>query len=164
MNKVFQNEPVIAFKCNKNLKELIGSNKIENNIVKRINKSTLKPGKCFSSFGNSKTPCCNQVITTLTFKSQQNLEKVDTRFNIRLNNHRNDVKNPHPKTILASKHLQEESHNFNKHKKFIIIEKLANTKKPKEILRQRLIERGNFWIQTLEDTIHSIDLNQELSK
>ena len=25
----FQNEPVTAFKCNKNFKELIGSNKIE---------------------------------------------------------------------------------------------------------------------------------------
>ena len=35
--KTFQNEPVTTFKSNKNLKELIGSNKIENKIVK-INK------------------------------------------------------------------------------------------------------------------------------
>ena len=39
LNRVFQNKLVIASKCNKNLKELIGSSKIENNIVKRINKA-----------------------------------------------------------------------------------------------------------------------------
>ena len=42
--KCFPNEPVTAFKRNKNPKELIGSNKIKNNILKKINKSTLKPG------------------------------------------------------------------------------------------------------------------------
>ena len=44
LNKIFQNEAVTAFKRNKNLKELIGSNKIGNNIVKKINKTNLKPG------------------------------------------------------------------------------------------------------------------------
>ena len=60
--------------------------------------------------------------------------KAETPFNIRLNNHRNYLKNPHPKTILACKHFQEKSHNFNKHARFIIIDKLTNTKKYKEIL------------------------------
>ena len=50
-------------------------------------------------------------------------------LSIRLNNHRNNVKNPHPKTILACKHFQEKNHNFNKHPKFSIIDKLTNTKK-----------------------------------
>ena len=53
--------------------------------------------------------------------------------------------------------------NFNKHAKFTIIDKLTNTKKLKEILRQRLTERKKFWIQTL-DTIFPKGLNQELSK
>ena len=35
LRKVFQNEPITAFKRNKNLREFIGSNKIESNIVKR---------------------------------------------------------------------------------------------------------------------------------
>ena len=74
-----------------------------------------------------------------------------------------DVKNTHPKTILVCKHLQEKSHNFNKHAKFIITDKVINTKKPKEILLQRLIEREKFWIETL-DTIYPKCLNQELSK
>ena len=76
--------------------------------------------------------------------------KAHTPFNITRNNRRNDVKNPHPQTILARKHFQEESHNFNKHAKFIIIGKLTNTKNPIEILNQSLIERENFWIQTLD--------------
>ena len=61
---------------------------------------------------------------------KQYVEKAETPFNVRLNNHRNDIKNPHPKTILAHKHLQEKSHNFNKHAKFIIIDKLTDKKKP----------------------------------
>ena len=35
--KIFQNEPVTAFWRNKNLKELIGSNEIEHNKVKKHN-------------------------------------------------------------------------------------------------------------------------------
>ena len=44
LNRVFQNKLVIASKCNKNLKELIGSSKIENNILKRINKALWNQG------------------------------------------------------------------------------------------------------------------------
>ena len=62
--KSFQNEPVAAFKRNENLKEFIGSNKIENNIEKKISKSTLKLMKCSPCFGNSRTLCCNQVTAT----------------------------------------------------------------------------------------------------
>ena len=60
----------IFFRGNKNLKELIGNNKFENNIVKKKNKSTLKTGKCFPCFRNSRTLCYNEVATTVTLKSQ----------------------------------------------------------------------------------------------
>ena len=93
-----------------------------------------------------------------TLCKKQYVGKAETAFNILLNNHRDDVKNPHPKTILACKHFREKNHNFNKHAKFIIKDKLTNTKKPKEILRQRLIQRENFWIQTL-DKIYPKGLN-----
>ena len=59
---------------------------------------------------------------------------------------------------------QYKNHNFNKNTKFIITDQLTNTKKPKEILRQSLIQReNNFWFQTL-DTIYPEGLKQELSK
>ena len=65
--------------------------------------------------------------------------------------------------MKTCQYFREKNHNFNKHAKFIIIDKLTNTKKAKEILRQRLIQRENFWIQTL-DTIYPKGLNQELNK
>ena len=43
--EIFQNEPVTAFKRNKNLKKLISSNKIEHNKVKKHN-NIMKKGKC----------------------------------------------------------------------------------------------------------------------
>ena len=44
-------------------------------------------------------------------------------------------------TISVCWHFQERNHVFNKHAKFIIIDKLTNTPKSKDILCQRLIER-----------------------
>lgn len=45
---------------------------------------------------------------------------------------------------------RKKSHKFNKHAKFIIMDKLTNTNKPTEILQQCLIERENIWVQTLD--------------
>ena len=69
---------------------------------------------------------------------------VKTRpFNIRLKNHRKDVKDL--KAILADNHFQKSSHRFNnKLIIFTIIDRLTNTKIDKEILRKRLIQRENF--------------------
>ena len=86
--------------------------------------------------------------------------KSETSFNIRLNKHRKDVEKPD--TILACRHFEETNHVFNKDAKFIIINKLTSTTKSKDILRQRLIERENFLIQTVE-TLHPKRLNEELS-
>ena len=45
---------------------------------------------------------------------------------------------------MAYKHVKQESHNFNKHAKYTIINQLTNTSKSKETLTQRLLERENF--------------------
>ena len=45
--------------------------------------------------------------------NQQYVGKNETPFNIRLNNHKEDVKDP--KTILADKHFQKNGHRFNEH-------------------------------------------------
>ena len=71
--------------------------------------------------------------------NKQYVGKAETSFNIRLNNHRKDVKNIDAK--MACKHFLQENHNFNKHAKFTIIDQLTNTSKFKETLSQRLIER-----------------------
>ena len=96
-----------------------------------------------------------------TLCSKQYEGKVETAFSIRLNNHRKDTKDPN--AILAGKYFQQQGQNFNSHAKFIIIDKLVNTSSSKDILRERLIQRENFWIQKLK-TLFSAGLNQELIK
>ena len=87
--------------------------------------------------------------------------KAVTAFNLRLNNHREGAKKPN--SILACKHFQEQGHSFNKHPKFIIIDKLINLHGSKEALLEMLVIRENFWIQKLK-TLVPFGLNQELSK
>ena len=82
MNKtfkeIFQNELVTAFRRNKNLKEIIGSNKIEHNKVKKHNNITKK-GKCSPCSANNTTLSCQQVISSSSFKSHQTI-KIYTIF------------------------------------------------------------------------------------
>ena len=69
-----------------------------------------------------------------------NLEYVgknETPFNIRLNNHKKEVKDC--KAILSDKHFQKNGHRFNEHARFTIIDKLKTTNLEKEILKERLI-------------------------
>ena len=91
----------------------------------------------------------------------QHVGKSENAFNLRLNNHRKDTKKPN--SILACKHFQEQGHTFNKHAKFIIIDKLINLYGSKEALREMLVIRENFWMQKLK-TLVPFGLNQELSK
>ena len=144
---LFQEEPITAFTRNKNLKELIGSNCTKNIKVKRA-KNTFSRGKlcpCLSKTGNL---CCRQLTSTTTFTSQQTkrkfkihhkvnckseyiiylmecmlcnkqyVGKAETAFNIRLDNHRKDTKDPN--AILACRHFQQQGHNFNCRAKFIV--------------------------------------------
>ena len=58
LKEIFNSQSIIAFKGNKNLKVLIGSNKIEKNKVKKIQIQKLKPGKCSSCLTNLRSRCC----------------------------------------------------------------------------------------------------------
>ena len=59
-----------------------------------------------------------------TICNLQYVGKNETLFNIRLNNHRKDVKDA--KVILADKHFQKNGHKFNEHARFTIIDRLTN--------------------------------------
>ena len=190
LRESFQEQPITAFKRNKNLKEIIGGTRIENGKVKKF-RIPFRTGKCTPCLSGARTLCCNQVLTTNTFMSQQtkrtfniffNLNckseyviylmecilckmqyvgKPETAFNLRLNNHRKDITKPN--SILACKYFQERGHNFNKHAEFIIIDKLVNLNGSKKALRELLVIRENFWIQKLK-TLVPFGLNPELSK
>ena len=87
--------------------------------------------------------------------------KAETAFNLRLNNRRKDTKKP--SSILACRLFKKQGHNFNKHAKFIIIDKLVNLHCSKEALREMLVIREDFLIQKLK-TLVPFGLNQELTK
>ena len=69
---------------------------------------------------------------------------LEKEFNTRLNNQRKDTQNPD--ATLACRHFQQQGHNFNSRIKFVSIEKLVNTSISKGSLRERSIQRENFWI------------------
>ena len=71
---LLQEEPITAFKRNRNLKEIIESNCIENGKVIRA-KNTFTVGKCSSCLSKTGNLCCSQLTSTTTFISQQTKRK-----------------------------------------------------------------------------------------
>ena len=89
------------------------------------------------------------------------LGKAETAFNIRLNNHTKDIKDP--KAVSVNEHSNQTGHNFNLHAKFIIIEQLQDIEKTSnEIVKERLKTRETFWIKKLK-TLTPSGLNQNLN-
>ena len=134
------------------------------------NSISSRTGKCTPFLFGARTLCCNQMLTTNTFMSQktkrtfnfflnlnckseyviylmecilskmQYVRNTETAFNLRLHNHRKDTKKPN--SILACEHFQEKGHDFDKHAKFIIIDKLVNLHGSKEALQEMLVIRN----------------------
>ena len=169
---------------------MIRGNTIEKN-KKLLTTNKFTNGKCSPCFSSSRTLCCNKVIKTDHSKSNEAnrtfrifqkttcksnfiiyllecdlckilyVRKAKTAFNILLNNHRKDVKNP--KAIPVDKHFSQTGHNFNLHSKFITIEQLQDIEKTSnEILKERLKTRETFWIKKLK-TLTPSGLNQDLN-
>ena len=75
--EIFQNLPILAFRRNKNLRDIIGTKLIENGKVKRKFTNKIQ-GKCTPCLANNRTLCCKQIVDTTTFRSNQT-----NRFNER---------------------------------------------------------------------------------
>ena len=118
--EIFENQPISAFRRNKNLRDIISTKLIENSKVQKKFTNKIQ-GKCTPCLANNRTLCSKQILHTTTFRSNQtkrifhiyhNLNckskyviyllectkckiqyvgKAETEFNIRLNNHRKDV-------------------------------------------------------------------------
>ena len=98
---------------------------------KRIYESTDKANINIFFNLNCKSEYVIYLMEYIICKMQY-VGKAETAFKLRLNNHRKDTKKPN--SILACKHFQEQGHNFNKHAKLIIIDKLVNLHGSKEAL------------------------------
>ena len=108
---------------------------------------------CKSSFVIYLLECYNCNI--------QYVAKSETPFNTRLNKRRRDVKNLN--AIPAWKHFNRHDHDFNYHRKIIIIEQLRNIRAlSADTLKERRKQQENFWIMKLE-TLASLGLNQDLN-
>ena len=188
---VFQEKPKIAYRRNKNLRDMIGQTTIKNNKIVR-NKG-LKQGKCRPCFSTTRNKCCRQMNIASTFQSQrtkqqfkifhntnckssnviylmeckkckiQYVGKTRNSFNTRLNDHRSNAYNPTEDSIPACLHFHNNTHDFNRDAKFTIIEQLKNTEDKSEEQRETIIlQRENFWIKKLQ-TLTPHGLNQELN-
>ena len=133
----FQEPPILAFRRNRNLYDLLGCKNIVDGKLQRLSKKE-KFGfstKCFSKSGNL---CSEQVAHTQSFKSRvtqktyifhdlncksklliylmecricriEYIGKSETEFNIRLNNHRKNVNRQN--APQADQHFKLPNHN-----------------------------------------------------
>ena len=137
------------------MKQIIGTNSIRYNEKFIKTKNNHHTEKCIPC-NSTRSLCCQQLISTTTSKSNQNnktfkiyhrknckssfviyllecyicniqyVGKSETPFNIRLNNHRKDVKNPN--AIPACKYFNRHDHGFHNHVKVIIIKQPRNSR------------------------------------
>ena len=68
--EIFQNPPILPFRRNKNLRDIIGTKLTENGKIKRKFTNKMQ-GKSTPCFANNRTLCCKKVVHTTTFKSDQ---------------------------------------------------------------------------------------------
>ena len=78
----------------------------------------------------------------------QYIGKSEIKLNICPNNHLKD--STKAITLLACQHVSSSSRNFNEDAKFVTIQQLIKIGCDKEELRQRLENREDFWIRTLQ--------------
>ena len=174
--KIFKDKPILTFKRNKNLKDMLGGSRLMNN--RKIVKKTTKTGQCSPCLSQMGNICCKHILSTKTFRSAttgetfnikhrvncktrkgiylascklcptyQYVGKFETTWAERLYNHRKDAKKT--KSIPYDEHFHQPNHNFSDHARFIIIETLENQVNT-TVDRRRLEEQEDFWVSKLQ--------------
>ena len=77
LEEIFAEPPILAFKRNKNLRDIIGGNSVFDN-KKILNVKKFDKGKCQSCF----TRCCKQLKTCSAFQSAFNKSTFLIRHNV----------------------------------------------------------------------------------
>ena len=145
---IFQQIPILPYRRNKNLHDLLGC---KNNVNNRVQKNSKnKIGFSTKYFSKSENPCCKQIVHSNSFTSNitkrtysifynldcksklviylmgcilchiQYIGKSETQLNLRLNKHRKVVSRQ--KAPPLDQHFNLPGHNFNQNAKFILIE------------------------------------------
>ena len=127
---------MITYKRNKNHGELIGGNTLQSGKIFKTHLQIIKGESKSCNTANKSSLYCTQVVNTKTFESYQTkrtfkilhklnfkssfaiylmertickiqyVGKVETPFNIRLNNHRKDTNGNNPKAIFSTERVK----------------------------------------------------------
>ena len=189
MKETFVETPMMAYRRNRNLGDILGQKTLLNNKVVRRN-SSHQAGQCRPCLSKNGNQCCQQILRTSQFRSQitgkrydifhnvncksklliyliecvicriQYVGKSEWPMNLRLNKHRNDVFRPDG--LEVCKHFAKPGHDFNTHAKVTIIEELKDKTKPILTMRKRLEQREDAWTIKLR-TLHPDGFNQKLN-
>ena len=190
MKSNFAEKPIMAYRRNQNLGDILGQKTLLNNKVVRKGDISNQSGCCNPCLTRSDNLCCKQIRQTSTFQSRktkrkykifhkvsckskfiiyllectrcriQYVGKSEWPMNIRLNKHRNDVFRED--AIQVCKHFKEPGHEFNKHAKITIIEELKKKDRSLKTMRKILEQREDFWILKLK-TLQPDGFNMELN-
>ena len=74
LKHVFKEQPIIAYRRNKNLRDMIGGTTIKSNRAVGKQRTILKRGYCKPCFSRTNSLYCKQVIPVTTFKSNVTLK------------------------------------------------------------------------------------------
>ena len=187
---IFQDKPILAFRRNPNLRNLLCHHKLKNN--KPVIPGDSKTGRCTPCLSQARNKCCKQMISTDHFINRKTNQKFfirhnlncksdkviyliectlcdkgyvgksETPSNLRTNNHRCDANKAD--SIGVDKHFfDNKNHNFEKHAKIILIERLKNAENmTKEEITYNLEKREDFWmlkLNTLQPDGFNVALN-----
>ena len=151
LKEIFAETPILSFRRNKNLRDIIEGNKIFDR-KKKLGVNKFNKGKCQSCFTTSINLCCKQLKTCSILQSAFNkntflirhsitckrssliyliecclceklhVGKSEYSLNLKKDTHRNDIwRTDSPP---CDKHFQMPAHNFNAHAKFTINEEV----------------------------------------
>ena len=185
----FTEKPIVAFKRNKNLKDLIGQTHLSRNM--KITAKPRKMGSCSACLTRANNQCCKQIVSTKTFQSMKTKEifniyhhlncrsrnviylgycnictnsqyigKSEPPANLRFNTHRHEVSSPNAGAF--DKHFNLPNHSYNKNAKFILIEQVKSPTGSKLSIRKLLEDREDYWMSKLQ-TITPNGFNDHLN-
>jgi len=176
ISRKFSKKPMIAYRRNPNLQQLLGGHKIENGkVVKPKQNFEGSCAPCRSKIGNK---CCRQMKTTSTFRNRDTnrvykifhrvnckdknviyqlectkcknkgyVGKSEVPMNLRMNGHRSDARRTDK--LAVDTHFLLPGHNFDRDAKFTIIEKITKKDITGSNLTRLLEEREDFWMLKL---------------
>jgi hypothetical protein len=169
----FPEKPMIAYKRNSNLRDILGQTRVSRGRVARS--KTVSKGRCTPCNGRVDAKCCKHVVSTNFFTDITGQKKYEIRHrtncrsknaiylgwcnkcnnkqyvgkleeqgaNKRINKHRNDVKRADG--ISIDRHFDQPDHDFDRDFQMIVIEQITKKNLTKEQIRSILLKREDFW-------------------